>query len=74
VTIKRTVKQKELILSFIREHDEITTREVSELLQVSVSRGKVLLHQLVNSGEIVSQGDNKNRSYRLSYDEHTNAR
>jgi len=71
---KKTIKQKELILSFIQEHDEITTREVSELLQVSVSRGKVLLHQLVNSGEIVSQGDNKNRSYRLPYDEHTNAR
>ena len=62
---KKTTKQKELILSFVEEHGEITTREATELLQVSASRAKVLFHQLIDSGKIISQGDNKNRCYKI---------
>jgi len=63
---QKTTAQKELILSYIEEHGEITTREAAELLLVGLSRSKALLHQLTDGGKITPQGDNKNRIYCLA--------
>ena len=64
----KTKKHKERILSYIKEHGEITSGDASDLLHIGISRSKVILSQLVDSGEISAQGDNKNRSYILKKD------
>jgi len=62
---EKTSKQKELILSSMKQSKSTTTSSISEILQVGATRSKELLRQLVDSGQITALGDNKNRSYIL---------
>ena len=62
----KTKQQKERILSHMKENGSITTVDAAEILQVGVTRVKTLFYDLIDSGEIVALGDDKNRSYLLA--------
>jgi len=61
----KTRQQKEAILLYLEKNGAITTVAAAALLHVGTTRAKTLIYQLVDAGEIASQGDNKNRSYVL---------
>ena len=64
----KTIQQFETIISFIKSNGKITTHEVTELLEIGASRAKEILSQLVEVGEIIPHGEDKNRHYVLKTD------
>lgn len=57
---------EELILSWLREHGEMTNSDCRELLDVSRDRAFYLLKKLVRYGLIVAQGERRWQRYRLT--------
>ena len=57
--------QKQKIIDFITDNKVCKTKALSELLGVTQARVRVLLSQLIADGYVVSEGENKNRTYRL---------
>ena len=62
----KTKRQKDIILEFIRENQNIKSADLLEVLNVKEERIKKLLQQLIADGFIISEGGNRNRTYKLS--------
>ena len=61
--IKETIKR--IIIEYLTEHASAKTSEISEILQLQVSRTRDYLSELVKEGILESEGGNKNRIYKL---------
>jgi predicted HTH transcriptional regulator len=57
--------QKQKIIEYLTDNKVCKTKTISELLGVTQARVRVLLSQLIADGYLVSEGENKNRTYRL---------
>ena len=62
-----TIRQKEAIIEFVRKNKIIKSNDLLDILNVKEERVKKLLQQLASEGLIVSEGGNRNRTYRLPY-------
>jgi predicted HTH transcriptional regulator len=57
--------KKQAIIAYLTEHGVSKTSELSALIEVSASRTKVYLNELITVGIVVAEGANRNRTYRL---------
>ena len=57
--------QKQKIINYLTDNKVCKTKTLSELLGVTQARIRVLLSQLIADGYVISEGENKNRTYRL---------
>ena len=64
-TSDKSDDKQAIILDFLSTHRSATTKQLSELLQLSMPRTRVYLDVLVKSQKITSHGANKNRTYSL---------
>lgn len=60
-----TKGKRKVILDYLSQHHNATTKELSQLLGVSTARVKVYLAELEKAGLIMPHGANKNRTYTL---------
>ena len=63
-TIKTGI-QKNQIVRYLTDHAEAKSSEISTLLEISLSRVKVILSEMIADGIVVAEGNNRNRRYRL---------
>ena len=59
--------QKQKMIQFLTDNKDCKTKALSELLGVTQARVRVLLAQLIADGYVVSESENKNRTYRLKH-------
>jgi predicted HTH transcriptional regulator len=57
--------KKQAIIDYLSGHDVCKASEISALLEVNTSRTKVYLKELITDGIVISEGGNRNRTYRL---------
>ena len=62
---KSAINYKEKILEYLEEHAEARTQEISLYIGLKLSRTKDYLSELVEEGNIIANGANKNRTYSL---------
>ena len=62
---KSAINNKEKILEYLEEHAEARTQEISLYIGLKLSRTKDYLSELVEEGNIIANGANKNRTYSL---------
>jgi DeoR/GlpR family transcriptional regulator of sugar metabolism len=55
--------RERIILDYSQKHEFITTANIIELLGVSATTAKRILHGLVDSGLLAKSGNNKTRKY-----------
>ena len=60
-----TKKQKEAVLLYMSDGEEHTTKEAMNLLNVKVSRARLILKMLLDDKKIEAVGANRNRKYVL---------
>ena len=53
------------ILEYLDEYSEVRTQEISLYIGLKLSRTKDYLSELVEEGNIIANGANKNRTYSL---------
>ena len=63
-TIK-TVKQKNEIILYLTDHTSAKSADIAALLDVKSTRVKKLLSELIAEGVVVTEGSNRNRTYKL---------
>ncbi len=63
-TIKTSI-QKNRIIRYLTDHADAKSSEISKLLEVTLSRVKVILSEMIADDIIVAEGSNRNRRYRL---------
>ena len=61
----RKEHQKERIIHYLTEHRIVKRKDLEQLLNLSSTRVKELLHDLMEEDGVVGEGANKNRTYRL---------
>ncbi|GHV06097.1 transcriptional regulator [Clostridia bacterium] len=59
-------KQKQQIVEYLTRHEVCKAAELADLFGVTGARVRVLLSQLVEDGIVLSEGGNRNRTYRLN--------
>ena len=64
-TKNSAINYKEKILEYLEEHAEARTQEISLYIGLKLSRTKDYLSELVEEGNIIANGANKNRTYSL---------
>ena len=62
-------KNKKRILEYMATHPEVKSQEVAEVLGLGISRTKVYLSELADSGFVIRRGANKDRTYKLKMKE-----
>ena len=62
---KSAINYKGKILEYLEEHAEARTQEISLYIGLKLSRTKDYLSELVEEGNIIANGANKNRTYSL---------
>ena len=72
--IKKTLIQYQEILDYMQPGNEYKAADIAELLQLKDSRTKKLLRDLAGMGKISSEGNNRNRRYRLCTSDEENCR
>lgn len=55
--------KRQVILDYLSQHNKATSKELSQLLEISTARVKVYLDELEKAGLIIPSGANKNRTY-----------
>ena len=63
---------KKQIINYLTEHAEAGSREISEYVGLRQSRVRDYLNELINEKIIASEGANRNRIYRLRYEQDKN--
>lgn len=58
-------KNKKRILDYLATHQEVKSHEIAEVLGLGISRTKVYLSELADTGLVIRLGANKNRIYKL---------
>ena len=58
-------KTGDKIISYLQEHEYITTTIAKSLLGLETSRTREILKKLVDTGILKSEGANRNRKYKL---------
>jgi predicted HTH transcriptional regulator len=58
-------KQEEKIVKYIYNHSNITSQVAATLLNVKISRSKIILSRLVEKNVILKHGKTKNVYYKL---------
>ena len=61
----KTVAHKQAIISYLTENVSAKSTEISELLGLKPTRVKELLAEMVDEDILVSEGGNRNRTYKL---------
>lgn len=62
---KSPINYKEKILEYLDEYAEARTQDISLYIGLKLSRTKDYLSELVEEGNIIASGANKNRTYSL---------
>lgn len=62
---KSAINYKEKILEYLDEYAEARTQDISLYIGLKLSRTKDYLSELVEEGNIIANGANKNRTYSL---------
>lgn len=63
---KVAIKGKRLvILDYLSQHNNATSKVLSQLLGISTARVKVYLSELEDAGLVIPHGANKNRTYSI---------
>ena len=57
--------QKQAITGYLTEHTVAKTSEIAELLGVKDARARRLLSEMIDEGILASEGENRNRIYKL---------
>ena len=57
--------QKQAITGYLTEHTVVKTSEIAELLGVKDARARRLLAEMIDEGILASEGENRNRIYKL---------
>lgn len=63
-TIK-SMRQKEEIINYLTDHISAKNSDIAALLGVKSTRVKKLLSELITEGVVVTEGGNRNRTYKL---------
>lgn len=58
-------EQEQTIISYLKEHDSITRREIEELLNVKERRARDIINDLIEKEIIKSEGNRKNIKYKI---------
>lgn len=66
VTVK-SARQKNEIIAYLTDHVSAKNSDIAELLDVKSTRVKQLLKELLDEGTIVTEGGNRNRTYKLKF-------
>ena len=64
-TADKPKRQKEIIIEYLTDNPSASSAMLAELLGLKLTRTREILRGMVNAGIIVSEGQNKNRIYRL---------
>ena len=64
-TADKPKRQKEIIIEYLTDNPSASSAMLAELLGLKLTRTREILREMVNAGIIVSEGQNKNRIYRL---------
>jgi predicted HTH transcriptional regulator len=62
---KSAINFKKKIVEYLAEHGEARSQEIANFIGLKISRTKDYISELVEEGEIVPNGANKNRTYSL---------
>lgn len=62
---KKAIEQKQKIILYLTKNIYSNSKQISELLELKSSRTREILLELVNEGIIITEGNNKNRIYKL---------
>ncbi|MDR0355206.1 MAG: putative DNA binding domain-containing protein [Deltaproteobacteria bacterium] len=57
--------RKQAIIAFLTDHESCSAGDVADAVGISAGRMRVYLKELTNVGTILSEGANRNRTYRL---------
>ena len=63
----KTVAQKAAIMEYLTDHISGSNADFAELLGLKSTRVKELLRTMVAEGDIVAEGNNKKRIYKLKF-------
>ena len=64
------IQQREMLLTFIKQHGSITRHEASELCQIAPPQAGRILRYLRDRGELVMVGERRWARYELPQDRH----
>ncbi|MBR5509323.1 MAG: winged helix-turn-helix transcriptional regulator [Lachnospiraceae bacterium] len=59
----KTIENKKLIMEFLEEKGSSKAREIAEHIGLSSARTRVILSELMESGEIQTEGNGRSRAY-----------
>lgn len=63
MSVSISMKQKEIIKQYVREHGSITTKIAVEILSIKERRARDILSAMVDEGTLTKQGKNKGTVY-----------
>ena len=61
----KTIAHKQTILVYLTENIFAKSSDIADLLGLKPTRAKELLVEMVNDGLLMTEGENKNRIYKL---------
>ena len=67
-TVDKINAKQSMLLQYMSTHPTSTAKELSQMLGIGITRLKHFLIPLVNSGLVLANGANKNRTYSLNID------
>ena len=67
-TVDKINTKQSMLLQYMSTHPTSTAKELSQMLGIGITRLKHFLIPLVNSGLVLANGANKNRTYSLNID------
>ena len=62
---EKTLNNKKKILEYMTGKDEVSTKELAEILELSSARTRVIIKELCNDNKIIPLGEKRNRRYKL---------
>ena len=63
---KTPINIEELIIQYLKENEYITNKIIKETYGIKDTKAKTVLRKLVTQNQIIPEGANKNRKYKLN--------
>ena len=61
----KTAAYRYAIIEYLTENDTAKSSEIAELIGLKQTRTKEILKEMIGEGIIITEGENKNRIYKL---------
>lgn len=59
-------KQRQTVISYLKDQDSISTSELAAILNLKDTRAREILRKMAEDGILTAEGDNRNRIYRMN--------